>query len=1197
MNSSHEIKQIISQFGYKRLADLQDLGHAPTDIGSSAAGSSDLAGILSRKGYSGPASGETFARGLMPGIEGAEKASGISLAQNNSPGALLHTFVYGCAPYHSLRDVFGDEMAEAIDLSSVELIRAANEWEPIYQLPRNKESNQPIVYRTADLIAPSCGPAQEYFQALPGSDNYYQGYDVNAGTRDFVAGIPRTSSNDSVQYVAFVKDDILGVRATNYTSYINGAAKLPEEGDASSFEPYIYLTSNIWYTDYHYALSEHVNYFVEGAGPYTQPSSFLAGTLKQELDPTLHRAIFLAADSSLSIYKAGGARIDPAIWLFTMKTSLADIIMEGGDALSFDSIINNINRNPAITSKTTGLMNKQSTFYSDADPAGLTPVIVAKDNGTGFLSTTTNCGWTMDIEYNLINLMGATGIDARNAAIEVVGGKPIINNNKVQGFVASFTPGSPAIIYYPAIFQRTGLMAATTTNPNISSQSKIYFKRGFYPLPFSSFSFSVGVEVFGDTMVITANAADDELKVAIAPNLGVQEGWITLEGGFQSSLCELDSNIMLNVSRAAGKFSWRPAVYKSWNGAHGMFEYEISHLSADAQLADDGVSIIYNPKINPGNNEIQAKYKVTPRLVEQQIDNTPLKINSNSNINYEFSVTPPDVIPDARRIDGRHRLALEVRALKTISPFNTQATVNSHWSKGVSVFSGDNDNIAISELLSNEKIQEDWGFGFIGRSLSIASIAGMFQGERKLKFIKRPIPCIILWADTWANSQAVHIWPNKLPQEWITMVEARINSQSYMKDMNISFKKDIESITITTEIDGLILKKTCNIKIINPNKDTLNYINYIKSRNDGYGDIQIDLKGSDYESGSDMLLNKIRFSGFITSLNLSNTHMGTEIKIDMQDPFSLMMQNLIYPANHSIDGWSPEIALKYLLYRTGLKVDISDIISLFNQYGFLPKIYRIGKYIATDFNAASQQFNASNLSSNLNKACGPILYYHYPLFYWDEIRNSIIGTTLDYHLMEQSMQEISDLEISNNFANRLLKDNSFSYLLNNNEIKYNIYIKTQDRFRGSPMWTAIGDLSNNGGAEGYKSSKVFNASEFVQVAEHLYDLKENLEMKFIPYAIKPTTDLHVAGLPLASPLSRYNSGLFCGLMGVGSKLPNFVLPSLTINFDPYQWSNWMYANKTSISWDASTGNYIQSTICYQTLKSPLELGLGPFGVE
>lgn len=1185
MNSSHEIQQIISQFGYKKLAHLQDLGHAPTDVGSSSAGSSDIAGILQRKGYGGPASGETFARGLMPGIEGLEGSSGICLSQNDAPGAMLHTFAYGAAPFHSLSRI--------LDLESKELISAANQMVPNYTLQKHEETGQPIIYRTADLIAPSCGPAQEYFAILPGSGDYYQGYDVNASIREFIAGIPRTAGDDAGQYVSHTKDDILGIKTIDgYTEWIGWEGKtgaFPVEGKPETFNEYIYITSNIWYSSYHYALSEHTAYFVEGIGPYMQSSSFLAGNLIQDTNPTLHRVRFLASDTSMSIYKAGGARIDPAVWLFTMKGAYAEIIRNKG-TISFNRMLG---IDPAVAINTVGI-DANSIFLSDIDPAGLAAVIAVKDNGTTVSKLPTeknrckNCGWTMDIEYNLTNLMGATGIDARNAAIEVIGGRPDLIDNKVTGFIASFTPGSPPIIYYPALFQRTGMMAGT----DAPGETKLYFKRGYYPLPFSPFSFSVGVEVFGDTMVVSAKVGDEDLTVAIAPNLGVQLGWVTLEGGFQNNICELDPNVQLNVSRASGAFSWRPAVYKSWNGNQGMFEYEISHISADAQL--NNTSIVYNPMIDPNAEEIKARYKVTPHLVGMQINDTPVEIDTKSLINYEFSVTPPDVIPDARSIDGKHRLALEVRALKTIDSFNSNQNADHYWSKPNISTAGMN-NIQVSELL-NDNIQSKWGFGFIGGSSSIASIRGMFGTERDLKFIKRPIPCIMLWADTWANSQAIHIWPNKLPQEWISMVSSNIQN-NMKKDnnfSNISLEKDIQSISITAEINNLIVKKIYTIKIINPNPNILSYINHIKSTNDGYGHIKIYLKDEDSNVSKP---NKIHIDGFVTSLDLSNTHSGTEITISMQDPFSLMMEKLIYPATHSVDGWSPRVALEYLLYRTGLKVDISDLIDILNtNNGYLSVINRIGRYIATDFNAASQQFSASTLGTNLATACGPILYYHYPIFYWDEEQESIIGTTLDYHLLTKSNLE-NTVEISNNFSNRLLTDNTFSYTLNNDEIKYNVYIKTQDRFRGSPMWTAIGAPEDNA-ADGYKSSKIFDASGFVQVAEHMHALKIRLEEIFIPYAIKPSTSLSVSGLPLALPRDKYNFNFFCGLMGIGSKLPNFVLPSLVdTNLSVPQWHDWMYANKTRILWDASGGNYIQSAIDYKALKSPLEDIETPFGIS
>ena len=749
-SESHEIKSITGTFYKINLSLFQDLAHAPTDVGSSTSG--DLSGIISKKGFSGPTGGEKFATGIIPRYNEAQGSGGISLSPNDAPGALMHTFVYGAEPYHSLD--------KKIDLEITELWKDANIFHPNYEYTAtNKNTGQIIVYRSADLIAPSCGPAQEYFARIPGSDEYYQGYDLSGSTRSYSALIDRSNSDDSGQFVSWNKDNLLGITSIDGISYsVNGAPLPPREDLSIEVPQFIYKTSNIWYTLEHTALSPHVVYFIAGIGPVLQPSTYLAGNIKQLADPTRNQVICAAQDTSMTVFKAGGARIDPAIWLFTIKTAYAKILESKNAPINFGDISKNSPDPAYIQSSSEAFQAMKEVASGDSRDKGLCAIIAVKDNGTGNEGSI-NCGWKMDVSCNQTSLLGASGIDARNSTFEIVAGDPYANQsilddnsiNKTRGFIASFSPGVPPVIYYQTRFQPTGQLVGKlflSNNQNFFNNN-IFFKRGWKPIPFGTHDFSVSVEVFGDTMVISTNAGGDDLQVPIAPNLGVQQGWTVLESGFQSSFAELNPKIQLNISRETVQFGWQPIVYKSWNSTTGIFEYQIAHLSVDAIL--NGDDIIYRPYGNHlGGERINAAYRYTNKTTESQLTSSPIseinqQISDNLNISnnnlllnsHKYLHSPPDIIADSRSIadntsKNSHKLAVEVRALSKIA--NNANIANDYSNNYNDVWSQPNETkISIfgekyvkSPLLTDSEIQNACGFGLITKIGTIASINGLF---------------------------------------------------------------------------------------------------------------------------------------------------------------------------------------------------------------------------------------------------------------------------------------------------------------------------------------------------------------------------------------------------------------------------------------------------------------------------------------
>jgi hypothetical protein len=324
--------------------------------------------------------------------------------------------------------------------------------------------------------------------------------------------------------------------------------------------------------------------------------------------------------------------------------------------------------------------------------------------------------------------------------------------------------------------------------------------------------------------------------------------------------------------------------------------------------------------------------------------------------------------------------------------------------------------------------------------------------------------------------------------------------------------------------------------------------------------------------------NTINFKGIVRKNTYKSIGAGIQMDIVAQDPFSFMMETLQYPQTHRVDGWPINIAIPYILLRTG--IPLSNKLTNDSTYLYNNIVQRIGRFIMSDYKSASIQFNQGSLSSNLSKAVGPMLLNSFPVFYYDHLNNKIeykniidsadIKNSTWDRIINNTAYSIGSMPSSYSNKNYVpYQRGSFQLTVENDNAYNQIIFQSKDRFRNSPIVSTI-DPYITGIKSGYKNSSVHNFDGIITSSD---------EIKLLPDSIRlmqpESTPMSVSFTILGSPNNEIMKNGGCAV------IENKPIP----NVAGYANRRWLLSN-TSVNWKADS-NQVTTTANYEILTPPL----------
>ena len=839
--------------------------------------------------------------------------------------------------------------------------------------------------------------------------------------------------------------------------------ELPANVDSTNYQNDSYETNNIWKIRDNYTNTEQygtANYIL-GVGP-SQPNSILTRAYMQQCSDGIQ---FNCQGSTATIYRVDDNAINLAgIWYIT------------ADYFNYTFLYPN---------STIVDPNTLSGNYQKFNPISIT------DKFKVLTSPTYSSGFNMNL-----HMKAATGLNEYKGGypnIDIMIGDPanFLNplggdqkSNVIKWAQISISQVRPPIIKFPTRIT-TGARFIRPAGGNTDySTTQTISGSNTNKANATDVDFNIKYELFGDIGGIEIGGGGISLNTVIAPQMAVFTGGLGQTASSDNALnawCGIEGKAQLTVTNCEGKFNMIPACYMSWDVDALMFK----HYRFDLNWANTVDALP-----NSGASGSDAYSRVESRYFGNVIGNSITSVDRY-----------PDIVQDVRASTGAITAtdgsAIYFTTMDRSRMGSTQTNTVTSWN-GLKTPSGG----AISSSLGAD-------FGLTGRSSFISDHSvnaiearniypSPLYGEDRDKMARYSVPTCAFWAHLFCNSQLLTVWPKCDHKDWVNYKKNDNNkfSSSYSnKGFVIS---EVSKFDYKSTLNNCIIKNILELTIINPNQDVMSNIFGTMSHIDG-SNIYIKFSSSS-EDGSN-----IKFQGIITNIKQISTIGGIQINITAQDPFSLMMSKLEYPATHRIDGWPVNIAVPYLLLRTGLPYNVDDNILKNNTKAVL-----IGRYIMTDQQSASISFNqSSSLESNLLKALGSLLIYKYLVFYWSSENEKIECKDLyedKYNYTKYSdWSRLVDKPVDkympfNTYINNKVNNNknyiayqrdTFIVNIDNSEVYNQILYSSHDRFRNSQIISSLPIIQTEDKA-GYKSVKEYKLDKIITSYSELKDFSNEV---------------------------------------------------------------------------------------------------------